>query len=89
MIQPGRFKIHETTRLWSIVPQPGSGPAWRSFPILRRTARKVVIQTPAGERWIDRLPLERNGQARSHGSTYYLSRFAVPADEESEIADAA
>ncbi|MDQ3653979.1 MAG: hypothetical protein M3457_02720 [Chloroflexota bacterium] len=84
MIQPGRFKIHESTRLWTVVLRPGYDPARRSFPILRRTARKVVIQTPAGERWIDRLPLERNGRTRSHGTVYYLSRFAITAADDRE-----
>ncbi len=86
MIQPRRFRIHETSRLWSLVPGPGNADAWRSFPILRRTARKVAIQTPQGERWVDRLPLELRGYAQSHGRTYYVSRFAAPAVDEEDVA---
>ena len=86
MIQPGRFRIHESTRLWALETRPGGAPAWRSFPIIRRTARKVVIQTSAGERRIDRIPLERTGRARAHGVVYYLSRFARPAADGEDIA---
>ncbi len=90
MIQPGRFsgrfKIHETTRVWAIVEHPGSSPAWRSFPIIRRTARKVIITTPTGDVRIDRIPLEQNGRAVSHGTVYHLSRFALPAADSEDIA---
>ncbi len=81
MIQPGRHKIHASTKVWTL-----DGDAWRSFPITRRTAAKVVIETPAGEVRIDRIPLERKGWALAHGTVYHLSRFALPADEESEVA---
>lgn len=84
MIQPGRFRIHESTRLWTLETLSDGAPAWRSFPIARRTAAKVIIATPDGERWIDRLPLEQNGCAVSHGVTYHLSRLALPAADDQE-----
>ena len=84
MIQPGRFKIHETTRLWTLETLADGAPAWRSFPIARRTAAKVIIQTPTGDIRIDRLPLERTGRAVSHGVVYHLSRFALPAADDQE-----
>ncbi len=86
MIQPGKFKIHETTRVWALETRPGSAPAWRSFLIARRTAAKVIIATPTGDVRIDRIPLERTGRARAHGVTYHLSRFALPAADDQEIA---
>ena len=86
MIQPGRFRIHESTRLWALETRPGGAPAWRSFPIARRTAAKVIIATATGEVRIDRIPLERTGRAISHGQTYYLSRFALPAADSEDTA---
>jgi len=84
MIQPGRFRIHQTTRLWTLETRTGSAPAWCSFPIARRTAAKVIITTPDGDVRIDRLPLERTGRAVSHGVVYHLSRFALPAADDQE-----
>jgi len=86
VIQPGRFRIHENTKVWAIVEHPGLAPAWRSFPIARRTAAKVIIATATGEVRIDRIPLERTGRAISHGQTYYLSRFALPAADSEDTA---
>ncbi len=82
MIQPGRFRIHENTKVWALETRTDGAPAWRSFPIARRTAAKVIIATPDGERWIDRIPLERTGRTISHGVTYHLSRFALPAADD-------
>ena len=84
MIQPRRFRIHKSTKVWAIVEHPGSSPTWRSFPIASCTARKIVIQTAAGDVRIDRLPLERTGRAVSHGVVYHLSRFALPAADDQE-----
>lgn len=72
-----RYPIHDDSRVY-VLTTTQRGLAWRAFPISRKTARSVFIETPVGEVQLPRRELERRGRVDHAGEVFSIVRFCLP-----------